>query len=88
MFKESVLASKNKSKQSSFTSKLQNPKYLQVQLVQMSSILKDPSKVEDKVMKRALTLFKSYQQWEKEKNEKAKNEKAKAEAQTKTSTEK
>lgn len=65
LFKESILASKNKSKQSSFANKLQNPKYLETQLVHMSRILKDSSNVKDKTIKKSLSLLKSYQQWEK-----------------------
>ncbi|WP_026477105.1 hypothetical protein [Alkaliphilus transvaalensis] len=67
MFKESLAASMKKSNKNSYANKFQNPKYLDIQLVQMSNILKDPSKVQDKVMKRALDLFKNYQTWEKAK---------------------
>lgn len=74
MFKESVSASKNKSNSSTLASKLKNPKYLNIQLVQMSRILKDTSNVEDKTIKKALNLLKVYQTWEKEKI--AKNKKA------------
>lgn len=65
MFKESVSASKKKGDMSSFANKIQNPKYLNVQLIQMATILKDPSKVKDKKMKKALTLYDSYLKWEK-----------------------
>ncbi|MCT4660885.1 MAG: hypothetical protein N4A40_03415 [Tissierellales bacterium] len=79
MFKESVLSSKKKGKakgdMTSFTNKLQNPKYLNVQLVQMSSILRDRSKVKDKKMKRALALYDSYFQWEKKQQAAAEKEK-------------
>lgn len=61
MFKESVAYSK---KNPSGMDKLNNPKYLQVQLVQMSTILKDPSKVQDKKMKQALHLLDDYLKWE------------------------
>jgi len=67
MFKESLSVSKKKSDKSSFSSKLQNPKYLEIQLVKMSNILKDTSKVQDKTMKRSLTLLSNYQTWEKAK---------------------
>ncbi|MCT4620383.1 MAG: hypothetical protein N4A62_13450 [Marinisporobacter sp.] len=64
VFKESLLSSKNKKAKNSLTHKLSNPKYLNIQLLQMSNILKDPSKVKDKTTKRALTLLKNYQTWE------------------------
>lgn len=65
MFKESLLSAKNKNKSNSSVNKLQNPKYLELQLVQMSAILRDPSKVKDKTMKKALKLLDTYHQWEK-----------------------
>lgn len=65
LFKESLSASKNKASASSFSSKFQNPKYLEIQLVQMSNILKDSSKVQDKVIKKSLNLLTHYQAWEK-----------------------
>ncbi|QUH25848.1 hypothetical protein [Serpentinicella alkaliphila] len=74
MFKESLTASVNKSKNPNFTSKFQNPKYLEIQLVQMSHILKDSSKVKDKVMKRSLGLLNNYYVWEKAKFDKEKKE--------------
>lgn len=67
MFKETLSASAKKSNPSSLAGKFQNPKYLDVQLVQMSQILKDPSKVQDKIIKRALNLLTQYQAWEKSK---------------------
>ncbi|AKL96486.1 hypothetical protein CACET_c30420 [Clostridium aceticum] len=67
MFKESLSASLKKSNAASFSNKLQNPKYLEFQLLQMSNILKDSSKVQDKLTKRSLTLLKDYQTWEKAK---------------------
>jgi len=72
MFKETMTASKKKSKAASNASKLNNPKYVEIQLIQMSKILKNTSDIQDKTMKRALQLFNSYQVWEKEKHEKAK----------------
>src|SRR5690606_3441462 len=57
MFNESLSASKNKSNSTSFTSKFNNPKYLEIQLLQMSKILKDSSNVKDKVIKRSLSLL-------------------------------
>ncbi|SHJ64898.1 hypothetical protein SAMN02745975_02556 [Geosporobacter subterraneus DSM 17957] len=67
MFKETLSASAKKSDPSSFAGKFQNPKYLDIQLVQMSQILKDSSKVQDKIIKRALNLLSQYQAWEKAK---------------------
>lgn len=68
MFKESLSASKKKSDTGSISNKLNNPKYLEIQLVQMSQILKNPSKVKDKTIKRALILLEDYKKWEKNKN--------------------
>ncbi|ABR47589.1 hypothetical protein Amet_1389 [Alkaliphilus metalliredigens QYMF] len=67
LFKESLMASKKKSNKSSFANKFQNPKYLEIQLVQMSHILKDTSKVQDKTIKKSLNLLKNYKAWEKAK---------------------
>ncbi|PAB61131.1 hypothetical protein [Anaeromicrobium sediminis] len=72
MFKESLSASKHKSNTTSIAGKLNNPKYLEVQLVQMSRILKDTSKVQDKTIKKSLHLLKDYQAWEKDKMDKDK----------------
>lgn len=84
MFKESMSASKSKGKlkeliknkgkaqDNGLNSKLNNPKYLQVQMIKMASILKDPSKVNDKTMKKSLLVLKDYQAWEKAKHAKAK----------------
>jgi len=67
MFKESLSASKKKSDKSAFASRLKNPKYLNIQLVQMSRILKDTSNVQDKTIKKSLNLLSAYQTWEKAK---------------------
>ncbi|QZY53721.1 hypothetical protein [Crassaminicella profunda] len=74
MFKESLSASKHKSNTTSTSSKLNNPKYLEIQLVHMSRILKDNSKIQDKTIKRSLRLLNNYQTWEK--NKIAKDKKA------------
>lgn len=68
MFRESLLASKNKKKSptGALGNKLNNPKLLEVQLVQMTRVLKDSTKVKDKTLKRALHLYNSYQTWEKD----------------------
>lgn len=63
MFKESILSAKDKA--GNPQSRMSNPKYIELQLVQMGSILKDPSKVTDKKMKQALQLYDSYLKWEK-----------------------
>jgi len=70
MFKDSVKTSKNKSKTKvpSTLEKSISPKQLDIQLIQMGTILKDRSKVTDKNMKKALSLFDSYLTWEKNKN--------------------
>ncbi|QIB69332.1 hypothetical protein Ami103574_08340 [Aminipila butyrica] len=65
MFKESILSVKNK--KVNLESRMNNPKLVETQLIQMGSILKDPSKVTDKNMKRALQMYDAYLQWEKSK---------------------
>ncbi|MCC5911554.1 MAG: hypothetical protein JJT76_14060 [Clostridiaceae bacterium] len=72
IFKESLSASKNKRDGNSLATKLNNPKYLNVQLVQMSNILKNSSEVQDKTIKRSLALLNQYKEWEKTKNAKGK----------------
>lgn len=67
MFMESMSAPMNKSKAALHMSKLNNPKYLEIQLLQMSKILKDPSSVQDKRSKQALKLLDNYLSWEEEK---------------------
>lgn len=66
MFKETLSSTKKKNN----LDKLNNPKYLEIQLIQMGNILKDTSKVQDKTMKRSLALYNEYLTWEKEKNSK------------------
>lgn len=63
LFKESL--STKKSKQKEQLSKLNNPKYLEIQLLQMSNILKDTSNVKDKKMKQSIRLLEDYLKWEK-----------------------
>ena len=72
MFKETLASSFNKKKTEASTAKLNNPKYLEIQMMQMSKILKDSSNVQDKATKRALVMLKEYQAWEIEKKAKAK----------------
>lgn len=71
MFKESVLASKKKTATSQ--SKMSNPKYVELQIIHMGSILKDRTKVTDKNMKRALQLYDTYLIWEASKIKKMKS---------------
>jgi len=72
MFKETLSASFNKKKTETSVAKLNNPKYLEIQMMQMSKILKDSSNVQDKATKRALIMLKQYHVWEAEKRAKAK----------------
>lgn len=71
MFMEAMSASLNKSKSTASMNKLNNPKYLEVQLIQMSKILKDNSTAHDKKTKQSLRLLKDYLSWEEEKKAKA-----------------
>lgn len=64
-FKENVISAKNKKTNSQI--KMNNPKFVESQLIQMGSILKDPSTVTDKNMKQALKIYDTYIQWEKKK---------------------
>jgi hypothetical protein len=70
MFKESIKASKSKSKNAQ--ARMNDPKYVEVQLVQMGGILKDRTKVKDKQIKQALRTYDSYLIWEKSKLAKSK----------------
>lgn len=72
MFKEALSASKKKSKSTTGAGKLNNPKYIEIQMMQMSQILKDRSKVQDKTIKKSLLLLDDYLAWEEKKNAKAK----------------
>lgn len=68
MFKESARAAKAKKKEPQ--RRINDPKQLEVQMLQMTSILKDRSKVTDKQMKQALQMFDSYLAWEKKRGAK------------------
>jgi hypothetical protein len=70
MFKDSMSASKKKSKTPSALEKNMSPKQLEIQMIQMATILKDRSKVTDKKTKNALKLLDEYLAWEKNKNKK------------------
>jgi len=69
MFRESARAGKNKDV--NIQGKLNDQKYLEVQLLQMSLILKDRSRTKDKKMKQALRMYDSYLLWEKSKRSKS-----------------
>lgn len=69
MFRESARAGKNAN--TNIQGKLNDPKYLEVNLLQMSVILKDRSKVKDKKLKQALRMYDTYLMWEKNKKDKA-----------------
>ena len=68
MFRESARAGKNG--EVNIQKKLNDPKNLELQLLQMSMILKDRSKVKDKNNKRALRMYDAYLNWEKSKKAK------------------
>lgn len=68
MFKESIRAAKNK--ESNMMRRINDPKQLEIQLIQMGSILKDRTKVTDKQMKRTLQMFDSYVAWERKQSPK------------------
>jgi hypothetical protein len=70
MFKDSMSASNKKSKTPSALEKNMSPKQLEIQMIQMATILKDRSKVTDKKTKNALKLLDEYLAWEKNKNKK------------------
>jgi len=70
MFKESMSKPKDKTKKPG--DNLKNQKYVQIQMIQMSKVLKDTSKVTDKATKKALALLNDYQKWEQEKINKTK----------------
>ncbi len=76
MFKETVMSSKFRAKKRGLSNidRLNNPKYLNIQMMQMSKVLKDKDNVQDKDMKKALVFFNDYLTWEKEKHAKAKQE--------------
>lgn len=46
--------------------KLNNPKYIEVQMIQMSRILSDKAEIKDKATKRSLALLNDYLAWESE----------------------
>jgi|GEM_PF-900053 len=79
MFQTSIAASKNKdTTPEAAYAKLNNPKYLELQLIKMSTYIKDRAKVKDKTIKKSLQMLDAYLIWEK--NKLAKEAKAKGEA--------
>lgn len=73
MLMETMTAPMNKGKAAAQMSKLNNPKYLNIQMLKMNNILSNPDDVKDKKVKQALKLHKQYKAWEENKrNEKAK----------------
>ena len=69
MFKETIAASVKKGKDAASAERLNNPKYVEVQLMNMTKILKDTSKVEDKRIKQALKMLEDFKKWEKNRNQ-------------------
>ncbi|MCT4632416.1 MAG: hypothetical protein N4A76_06735 [Firmicutes bacterium] len=72
MFRETITTPRNKKKAAAHASKLNNRVYVETQMVKMTNILKDTSKVTDKTIKRALTMLQQYYIWEKAKREEEK----------------
>jgi len=70
MYRESARAGKNND--ASLQKKMNDPKYVDVQLLQMNMILKDRTKAKDKKTKQALQMYDAYQTWEKSKAAKSK----------------
>ncbi len=66
MLSETMATPFSKKKAAANANKLNNPKYLQIQLMQMSKILKDTTVVKDKKIKQSLQLLTEYHVWEKE----------------------
>ncbi len=64
MLSESMSASPRKSKRTNHMAKLNNPKYLEIQMIKMGKLLKDPSSADNKTSQQALKLFRDYQAWE------------------------
>ncbi|MBN2795652.1 MAG: hypothetical protein JXR88_09615 [Clostridia bacterium] len=64
MLIETMTAPMNKGKAAAQMSKLNNPKYLNLQMMQMTRILSNPESVKDKRTKQALKLHTEYRAWE------------------------
>ncbi len=65
MFRETLTPKKKRSP--AFNERLNNPKFLEVQLISMTNVLKDPTNVKDKILKRAIVILNDYVAWEKKK---------------------
>ena len=63
-YRESARAGKNKN---ALQNKMNDPKYVEIQLLQMNLILKDRTKAKDKKTKQALQMYDAYLAWEKSK---------------------
>lgn len=63
MFKESLYYAKNRKVNPE--SRMNNQRLVETQMIQMGSILKDRTKVTDKTMKQALSMYDAYLKWEK-----------------------
>lgn len=70
MFRDSLTANKKGKSQSLAT--YSNPKYVEAQLLLMAKTLKDPSKVKDKHLKRAIALLNDFNKWERKRLEEKK----------------
>lgn len=70
MFKETMTPKKKTGP--SIEERLNNPKYVEVQMIQMTNVLKDTTVVKDKILKNAISLYKDYLSWEKNKASKDK----------------
>ncbi|MEA1975058.1 MAG: hypothetical protein U9N10_05815 [Bacillota bacterium] len=69
MFKETLAASLKKGKNATSTERLNNEKYVYLQLINMTKILKDTSNIKDKTIKRALKMLEDYKKWEEKKTQ-------------------
>ena len=69
-YRESARAGKNG--KANLQSKMNDPKYVEIQLLQMNLILKDRTKAKDKKTKQALQMYDAYLTWEKAKVSKSK----------------
>lgn len=64
MFNETLNTSAKEARSGKVPARLNNPKYLEVQMLSMSKVLKDTGSVTDKKIKKALNMLKQYQTWE------------------------
>lgn len=66
MFNETLNTPAKEAKSGKVPARLNNPKYIEIQMLNMSKVLKDTTNVTDKKTKRALEMLKQYQAWEEE----------------------